>query len=74
MNPEKKMCPSCKCNKLVTDFYGLRKAVTYKCISCNTRAAKYIRKQNAPKREEEKKQILKEFIEKYNLNISDYVI
>jgi hypothetical protein len=61
MEEEKKMCPGCKCMKLISDFYGLRKSMTTKCIVCNKRASKYIRKLTILKNEEKK----------YNLSIQD---
>lgn len=52
MEGEKKWCPGCKGYRHVSEFYGLRKPITAKCILCNRRASKYIRKITMLKKEE----------------------
>lgn len=43
-----KKCPSCKLERDVYDFRGIRKLGTTKCINCNLRAIKYAKKKYVP--------------------------
>lgn len=47
-NLEKRSCPSCRIYKHINEFYGIRKINTSKCINCNLRASKYVKKKYVP--------------------------
>jgi hypothetical protein len=57
-----KRCPNCRTNKLITEFYGVRKKDTYKCYNCNILNAKYRTQSKDKKLEEYKKEIIKEYL------------
>lgn len=71
MTEEKKKCPCCKCMKPITDFHGLRKPITRKCIRCNKLCVKYVNNKTAEKQEDKKKEIIEKFLLLNGINKED---
>jgi methionine aminopeptidase len=70
MEEEKKKCPSCRCNKVLSLFHGMRGTPTTKCISCNKIMANYSHKRHEKEKLNKKEQEKQKIIEEYLLSIS----
>ena len=46
--PFRKKCESCKTIRQIDEFIGVKGYPTYKCLKCNLRASRYVKKHYVP--------------------------